>query len=106
MTIDLSTLSLPQLQALQAQIRNEIPRRQAADKQKALEELRLLAAERGFDLGELLENAKGKNKVAKPVAAKYRSKDGSETWSGRGRKPSWVNAYLDQGGQLSDLAIN
>jgi len=105
MTIDLSTLSLPQLQALQTQISKEIPLRQAAEKQKALDDLRLLAAERGFDLGELLGNAKGKTKVVKPVAAKYRSKDGSETWSGRGRKPSWVNEHLGKGGQLSDLEI-
>ncbi|WP_460532745.1 H-NS histone family protein [Chitinimonas naiadis] len=107
MTIDLSKLSLPELQALQVQITKEIPQRQAADKQKALEDLKKLAAERGFNLGDLLGTAKGKSagKVTKPVAAKYRSKDGSETWSGRGRKPKWVSAYLAQGGQIDDLAV-
>ena len=29
----------------------------------------------------------------------------SETWSGRGRKPAWVQAILDQGGKLDDIAI-
>ncbi|GAB3253604.1 H-NS histone family protein [Chitinimonas naiadis] len=107
MTIDLCKLSLPELQALQIQVSKEIPARQSADKQSALEELRRLAAERGFDLGDLLGGGKVKGaiKTTKPVAAKYRSQDGAETWSGRGRKPSWVNAHLAQGGQLSDLEI-
>ncbi|OQS32797.1 H-NS family nucleoid-associated regulatory protein [Chromobacterium haemolyticum] len=25
------------------------------------------------------------------------------TWSGRGKQPTWVAAYLSQGGQLADL---
>jgi DNA-binding protein H-NS len=27
------------------------------------------------------------------------------TWSGRGKRPDWLRAYLDQGAQLSDFEI-
>ena len=38
--------------------------------------------------------------------AKYRnSLDPSITWSGQGRKPGWVNTYLENGGKLEDLLI-
>ena len=40
-----------------------------------------------------------KNKVRKPARPKYRNpKDESQTWTGRGRKPHWVVAYLEAQG--------
>jgi DNA segregation ATPase FtsK/SpoIIIE-like protein len=38
------------------------------------------------------------------VTAKYRGMNG-ETWSGRGLKPKWVTAYIDQGGALENLLV-
>lgn len=37
------------------------------------------------------------------VAMKY--KQGSFVWSGRGRKPKWVEAFLAKGGNLEDILI-
>ena len=42
---------------------------------------------------------------AKGGVAKYRSKDGTKTWSGKGRKPGWAVEHLAQGGNLDDLLI-
>jgi len=40
------------------------------------------------------------------VEAKYKNpNDVSQTWTGRGRKPAWVQAQLDEGFSLEDLAI-
>ena len=42
----------------------------------------------------------------KAVAPKYANPaDTSQTWTGRGRKPQWVQAALDAGKSLEDLAI-
>ena len=38
------------------------------------------------------------------VAPKYRGKNG-ELWTGRGRRPAWVEAELAKGRSLDDLAI-
>jgi ribosome modulation factor len=41
------------------------------------------------------------------VAARYRHpSDTSLTWTGRGRKPAWVQNWLDNGGSLDDLDVN
>ena len=41
------------------------------------------------------------------VKAKYRSAENSKlTWSGRGRKPKWVQEWVDAGNQLDDLRID
>lgn len=37
------------------------------------------------------------------VAMKYQS--GTNLWSGRGRKPKWVEAHLAKGGKLEEILI-
>lgn len=37
------------------------------------------------------------------VAMKYQS--GTNSWSGRGRKPKWVEAHLAKGGKLEEILI-
>ena len=40
----------------------------------------------------------------KPVAIKHR--DGDNTWTGRGNKPPWLVARLEEGKQLADFAVS
>lgn len=50
--------------------------------------------------------AGGAKKSSGKVAPKYRSQeDSSLTWTGRGRKPLWVQAWIDAGKSLEDLLI-
>jgi DNA-binding protein H-NS len=42
-----------------------------------------------------------------PVKAKYRNPDlPSESWSGRGRRPRWLDAQLRSGKQIDDFRID
>lgn len=45
--------------------------------------------------------------VAKTVGVpKYRSSvDSTLTWTGKGRKPGWIQTFLDNGGKLEDWLI-
>lgn len=46
------------------------------------------------------------DKPKRPVAPKYIDPtDGSNTWTGRGKKPKWVEAQLAAGKTLADLKI-
>jgi DNA-binding protein H-NS len=42
-------------------------------------------------------------KVLAKAPPKYRK--GSETWSGRGSRPAFIQAHLDGGGSLEDLRV-
>lgn len=45
-------------------------------------------------------------KQRRPVESKYQNPDAPEQqWSGRGRKPAWVVAYLEKGKNLEDLRV-
>ncbi len=105
--VDISGLSLPQLYQLQKDLEREIARRKVEDKQKAIADLQKLAAERGFSLSELVGGETGKRGGKRgPVAVQYRNPaDTSQTWTGRGRKPQWVNDHLGKGGSLDDLRV-
>jgi len=53
-------------------------------------------------MGEKIANA---TKAKEPAEAKYRGPNG-ETWGGgRGRKPAWVQAILDAGGNIEKFKV-
>lgn len=45
--------------------------------------------------------------ICQPARARYRNPDDhSQTWTGRGKPPEWLQAKLDAGDQLTDYAIS
>lgn len=85
----------------------------AADRERrdALKAAEKAAAEFGYSLGELsgMPKPKAAKKAPKGKAkakAKYRNPANPEqTWSGRGRKPFWINEALTNGVDITDLEI-
>ncbi len=104
MPIDLEKMSLKELKALQVQVTRHIADFEERRKREARKELEDRARDLGFSLEEIV-GAKPSRKRA-PVKAKYANPaDRSETWSGRGRRPRWVEAALKSGKKLEDLEI-
>ncbi|WP_341648825.1 H-NS histone family protein [Thauera humireducens] len=111
--------SLPQLKKLQMRITTEIERRESDTKASLLKRLRKLAQTEGIKLEDLLgcdmgiaAPAKGRGRPeAKPVSvkratlpAKYSNPNNLEqSWSGRGRKPAWFEAWVANGGSITAL---
>ena len=53
---------------------------------------------------DLDKKKKGAKKTVGP--AKYRNPDDpDQTWTGRGKRPNWLQKRLEQGANLSDFAI-
>ncbi|MCL2345784.1 MAG: H-NS histone family protein [Desulfobulbus sp.] len=106
--MDLSTLSVAQLRDLQQRIPAELKRRESQEKAAALNEARaLIKARLGCTLEELLgKDGKIKASAGGKVRVKYRHpQDASLEWTGRGRKPKWVEAWLANGGGLDSLMV-
>lgn len=104
MTLDLDALSLKELKDLQGQVARAIGSYEDRKKKEALSELEEVAKKMGYSLSELTGAPAVRKR--KPAAAKYANPaDPSETWTGRGRKPRWVEAALASGKSMDDLAI-
>ncbi|HYU30641.1 MAG TPA: H-NS histone family protein [Thermoanaerobaculia bacterium] len=102
-SIDLSKLSLEELEGLAREIETEITGRRQAEKERVLQQMRELAASIGTTPEDLFRRT---GKVAEKVTAvKYRHPDDpSLTWAGRGKRPQWVVDALAAGKTLDDLA--
>lgn len=103
--MDLSTLSIAQLRELQQQIPAEIKRRESQEKTNILNEVRAFAKSRGYSIEELI-GKEAKAPVTSKVKVKYRHPVDTELqWTGRGRKPKWVEAWLAEEGNLEGLLV-
>ncbi|WP_230411821.1 H-NS histone family protein [Denitromonas iodatirespirans] len=121
MDINLSEMSVPELRRLQGKLETEIRRRDETARRDVLKQFKKIAAEHGVSLDEVLADAPAKSapkaapkprrKAASPakgkrVPMKYRNpEDPKAGWTGRGRKPRWVEAWLEAGKSLDELLI-
>lgn len=108
--MDISKLSVKELQNLLEIIPAEIKAREAEERKNALKEVTELAAKRGFKLEELIGQSETKAAVKtgtrRPAKIKYRSPDDHQLkWTGRGKKPTWVAAWLAKGKTLDELKV-
>ena len=103
-SINLDALDLDGLMALQQDVQVRIRAKQNELRKDVLSQIQDLMAKADLTPADLGARSQAKAK-AKGGVAKYRSKDGEKTWSGKGRKPGWAVEYLAQGGNLDDLLI-
>lgn len=102
-------LTLDQLEAQIAELTVKANEIRAAEKQKAIAEVRELVRKFGITAREIGLHAEPTSVIE--AATKTRAKatpkyinEAGETWSGRGRKPAWVEAAI-AAGTLDNLLI-
>jgi DNA-binding protein H-NS len=107
--IDLSKLSIEEMQALAKDIEQEITTRKEQERERVLSQMRELAGSIGLSLEDLLKQERGRDRAARvPAAAvstaRYRHPENAGlTWAGRGKRPQWVTEWLESGRTMEEL---
>jgi DNA-binding protein H-NS len=73
-------------------------------KQALLTEFREKAAQMGMSFESLFPGRRARSDAGAPLAPKYRG-PGGETWSGRGRMPTWLSALEATGHKREEFRI-
>ncbi|WP_304615236.1 H-NS histone family protein [Paracoccus sp. (in: a-proteobacteria)] len=103
MSIDFDTMSLKEMRDLRTKLDRAINSYEDRKRREALTAIEEAAREHGFNLSELTG---AKMRKSGTVAPKYANpQDPTMTWTGRGRKPRWVQESLESGKELDDLLI-
>lgn len=115
MKINLKGMSRKELEKLKSDVDKALERVADDEKRAALQAAEKAAKSFGYSLDDLADvkiprkSAKAASKSSDgraKVAPKYKNPaDGSMTWTGRGRKPKWVEEHLAKGGALEEIAI-
>jgi len=122
--MELTTLSLGELQKLKAQIEKQIGNREKQQRDKAMDEIKSIAAKYGLKLADVVvETATARPSVGRKSAAKktavkkqvapsekkvlYRHPENPElTWGGgRGRRPQWIKDWEATGQTLDEIRV-
>ena len=104
--MDLKSLGLKELKKIEAEVQSLIASYEDRKLAEARNLLEAKAKELGFSLSALVGGGKKGGKAAASVAPKYAHPENpSMMWTGRGRKPKWVEAALAAGKSLDDLSI-
>lgn len=119
MSINLDELSVEELEKLIKQAEAALDKKRKAQLKEAQAVLEKMAKDMGVDPADLLKAAekkpRGKKKAAagkkkagvrRPAAVKFRDPNNSDnTWTGRGKRPVWLQQALEKGAKLEDFAI-
>ena len=88
-----------QLEEIKTQIENRISKLRKLEINEARKKIQEMADRLGVDIADLVPQL---NKVA----AKYvNPKDPTQSWSGRGKRPVWLNNALQKGAKLEDFKV-
>lgn len=116
MDIKLNEMTATELRRLRAKVDSELKRRDDAARKEVLKQVKKIAAEHGVTLSEVLADAKPARVVkatrkapstkGRKVPVKYSNPaDSTQGWTGRGRKPRWVEQWLASGKSIEELRV-
>jgi len=103
-TPDLSQWSVKDLLELKGEVERQLGLKRAEAKERLLAEMKARAEEEGLSFDEVV-GTRG-NGQRKRQTVRYRNPlDPSQTWSGRGRRPNWLEAVIKEGKSLESLRV-
>ncbi|WP_299961116.1 H-NS histone family protein [uncultured Roseobacter sp.] len=106
--INLEKMSIEELRAHERDVANAIAQAEKRTRADAVKAMKDAAAKFGYSVEELMDGkspAKGAAKKNSTPPKYQHPENPAVTWTGRGRKPAWINDGLKAGKSLDDFLI-
>ena len=101
---DYEKMSVKELRNLQERISDALGKAQIKRKTELLAKIQTMVEKEGFTMDDLFGNKKGARKTV--GIPKFRNpNDPSQTWTGKGKRPSWLNELLAKGHKKEEFLI-
>ena len=102
---DFNKLSESEIQSLIDNAEKALKEKQSSKRKEVIAQIKELAASIGVSV-EIIEGDKKADRKIGKVAAKYRNPaDASQTWTGRGLAPKWMQELLGSGRSKEEFEI-
>lgn len=101
--LDLTALSGEQLNLLERAIQEEKLAKEKRHREELKKKIQALLAEAGMGTEDLATLFSIAGRSQKPRPAYRNPARPSQSWTGKGRKPAWVDKHLKAGGTIEDL---
>lgn len=99
--IDYTKLTMDEMRQMRRELDHAMESYEERKRAEAIADAEEALRKHGFTLAEITGS-----KIKAPKVAKYaHPDDATKTWSGKGRKPYWLQQLLDDGKSLDDLKI-
>ena len=106
MNQDLSHLSLEELHALATRAQKALEDKQKESRKAVIAQIRELADSIGVTVTLTEGDRPGSSRRGGKVAPKYRNPHNpNQTWTGRGVKPRWMVALINEGRRIEEFLI-
>ncbi len=104
---EISKMNVAELQDLQRAVGTRIDSLKKENRRRAFEAVEKKAEEMGLSRSDLKGRygGNGKGATANRPVPRYRHPDTGQTYSGRGRRPTWVKEFEANGGDLASIEI-
>ncbi|MCP5419607.1 MAG: H-NS histone family protein [Gammaproteobacteria bacterium] len=99
---DLKDMSIEALQGLITNAQDLVSQYEKDKKKDVIKKIQALAASVNLNV-EVKETEKALKPTAKGVVKYMNPENSKQTWTGRGKRPKWLNEALDAGKTLDDL---
>ena len=100
--MNIEALSFEELETVLRDAETAIKRKRDEFRETAICQIREIAGKAGIAV--IIEGENNKPKPVKTLPVKYRDDNGN-TWTGRGKKPTWLVSALAGGALLEDFAV-
>jgi DNA-binding protein H-NS len=105
-TVDLGDYSINDLHKLAERVQKEIQSKEQAQILELRKRMEEMAGQLGMTPEDVLTYDARKKTSKTPSKVKYRNPANPEqTWTGRGKRPRWLQQALTQGAKLEEFAV-